>query len=51
MDDDRKPRGPRVLKVQDPVHDAQLLRDVAIINTQTIQALGALPPGGLPILP
>lgn len=51
MDDDRKLRGPRVLKVQDPFHDAQLLRDVAIINTQTIEALGALPPGGLPILP
>lgn len=51
MDDDRKLRGPRVLKVQDPFHDAQLLRDVAIINTQTTEALGALPPGGLPILP
>ncbi|WP_251006461.1 hypothetical protein [Stenotrophomonas sp. ISL-67] len=50
MDDDRKLRGARVLKVQDPFHDAQLLRDVAIINTQTIEALGALPPGGLPIL-
>lgn len=51
MDDDRKLRVPRVLKVQDPFHDAQLLRDVAIINTRTIEALGALPPGGLPILP
>ncbi|WP_260844186.1 hypothetical protein [Stenotrophomonas rhizophila] len=50
MDDDRKLRGHRVLKPQDALHDAQLLRDVAIINTQTKEALGALPPGGLPIL-
>lgn len=50
MDDDRKLRGPRVLRVKDPFHDAQLLRDVAIINTQTTEALGPLPSGGLPIL-
>ena len=30
-------------------HTLQLLRDLAIINARTVQALGPLPPGGLPM--
>ncbi len=33
----------------DRAHDLQLLRDVQIINDQTVRALGPLPPGGVPV--
>lgn len=32
-------------------HDAQLLRDLHIINARTVRELGPLPPGGLPVQP
>ncbi len=32
-----------------PSHDLQLLRELAMINARTVQALGPLPPGGLPV--
>ncbi len=31
-------------------HNLQLLRDLAIINARTVQELGPLPPGGLPVI-
>lgn len=34
---------------RDPHHDAQLLRDLQIINARTVAELGPLPPGGLPV--
>lgn len=45
------PYQPRALRVPDRLHDLQLLRDLEIINTRTIRALGPLPPGGLLVLP
>lgn len=36
---------------RDPHHDAQLLRDLRIINARTAAELGPLPPGGLPVEP
>lgn len=33
----------------DPFHDLQLLRDLAIINGQTVKKLGPLPEGGIPV--
>ncbi len=33
----------------DRAHDLQLLHNVQIINEQTMHALGAMPPGGLPV--
>jgi hypothetical protein len=51
MDDDGRLRDPKVLKPGDPLHDAQLLRDVAIINSRTVELLGPLPPGGVPVMP
>ncbi|WP_045737720.1 hypothetical protein [Xanthomonas sp. MUS 060] len=45
------PYRPRKFKVRDPLHDAQLLRDMAIINAQQCARLGPLPPGGLPVQP
>ncbi|WP_430523493.1 hypothetical protein, partial [Xanthomonas albilineans] len=42
---------PRKLKVRDPLHDLQLLRDMAIINARVRAELGPLPPGGLPVEP
>ncbi len=36
---------------RDPYHDAQLLRDLQIINARTAAELGPLPPGGLPAEP
>ncbi len=36
---------------RDPHHDAQLLRDLQIINARTAAELGPLPPGGLPVEP
>ena len=35
----------------DPHHDQRLLRDVPIINDQTMRALGPLSPEGLPVIP
>ncbi|MCC8446817.1 hypothetical protein [Xanthomonas translucens] len=43
------PYRPRARTVRDPHHDAQLLRDVAIINAQVRDRLGPLPAGGLPV--
>ncbi|MFN6509630.1 hypothetical protein [Xanthomonas translucens] len=45
------PYRPRARTVRDPHHDAQLLRDVAIINAQVRDRLGPLPAGGLPVHP
>ncbi|CTP89502.1 hypothetical protein XTPLMG728_2251 [Xanthomonas translucens pv. poae] len=45
------PYRPRTRAVRDPHHDAQLLRDVALINADVHARLGALPPGGLPVKP
>ncbi|WP_196297218.1 hypothetical protein [Xanthomonas albilineans] len=45
------PYRPRKLKVRDPLHDLQLLRDMAIINARVRAELGPLPPGGLPVEP
>ncbi|WP_196298235.1 hypothetical protein [Xanthomonas albilineans] len=45
------PYRPRTLKVRDPLHDLQLLRDMAIINARVRAELGPLPPGGLPVEP
>jgi hypothetical protein len=36
---------------RDPHHDAQLLRDLAIVNARTQAELGPLPPGGMPVDP
>ena len=44
MDASEQPR-PR----RDLAHDLQLLRELAIINARTVQALGPLPPAGLPV--
>ncbi|WP_426683655.1 hypothetical protein ABFU84_05520 [Xanthomonas translucens pv. undulosa] len=48
---DRPRTRPRPRTVRDPHHDAQLLRDVAIINAQMRDRLGPLPAGGLPVHP
>ena len=45
------PYRPRTRAARDPHHDAQLLRDVALINAEVYARLGALPSGGLPIQP
>nr|WP_045739294.1 hypothetical protein [Xanthomonas sp. MUS 060] len=45
------PYRPRKLKVRDPLHDLQLLRDMAIINARVRAELGPLPRGGLPVEP
>ncbi|WP_045728710.1 hypothetical protein [Xanthomonas sp. GPE 39] len=45
------PYRPRKFKVRDLLHDAQLLRDMGIINAQLCARLGPLPPGGLPVQP
>ncbi|WP_152640376.1 hypothetical protein [Xanthomonas sp. MUS 060] len=45
------PYRPRKLNVRDPLHDLQLLRDMAIINARVRAELGPLPPGGLPVEP
>ncbi|CTP89474.1 hypothetical protein XTPLMG728_2246 [Xanthomonas translucens pv. poae] len=45
------PYRPRTRAVRDPHHDAQLLRDVAIINAEVRDRLGPLPAGGLPLQP
>lgn len=42
---------PRKLRVRDPLHDLQLLRDLAIINERTQRELGPLPLGGFPAEP
>ncbi|WP_216654588.1 hypothetical protein WCN79_15995 [Xanthomonas axonopodis pv. vasculorum] len=49
--DNDNPYRPRKLKVRDPLHDLQLLRDMAIINARVRAELGPLPPGGLPVEP
>lgn len=45
------PYRPKTSNVRDLGHDAQLLRDLAIINAETVARLGPLPPGGLPVQP
>ncbi|QSQ31523.1 hypothetical protein [Xanthomonas translucens] len=50
-EDSDNPYRPRPRTVRDPHHDAQLLRDVALINADVHARLGALPPGGLPVKP
>ncbi|WP_230598513.1 hypothetical protein [Xanthomonas albilineans] len=50
-DQSDNPYRPRKLKVRDPLHDLQLLRDMAIINARVRAELGPLPPGGLPVEP
>ncbi|WP_196297144.1 hypothetical protein [Xanthomonas albilineans] len=50
-DQSENPYRPRKLKVRDPLHDLQLLRDMAIINARVRAELGPLPPGGLPVEP
>ncbi|WP_200893878.1 hypothetical protein [Xanthomonas sp. GPE 39] len=45
------PYRPRKLNVRDPLHDLQLLRDMAIINARVRAELGPLPSGGLPVEP
>lgn len=45
------PYRPRKLQVRDPLHDLQLLRDLAIINERTQRELGPLPASGLPVEP
>lgn len=42
---------PRKLRVRDPLHDLQLLRDLAIINERIQRELGPLPASGLPVEP
>lgn len=44
-----QPYRAHVTRVHDPHHDAQLLRDLAIINAKTLAELGPLPPRGLPV--
>ena len=36
---------------RDALHDAQLLRDLDIINERTLQELGPLPARGSPVAP
>jgi hypothetical protein len=36
---------------RDPIYDAQLLRDLDIINEQTSRELGPLPAGGSLVMP
>jgi|GEM_PF-334800 hypothetical protein len=45
------PFRPRARTTHDPLHDAQLLRDMDRINADVYARLGALPHGGLPIKP
>ncbi|MCC4597236.1 hypothetical protein NRY95_06180 [Xanthomonas campestris pv. phormiicola] len=45
------PYRPRTRTASDPHHDAQLLRDVALINAEVHARLRSLPPGGLPVQP
>jgi hypothetical protein len=45
------PYRPRARTTHDPLHDAQLLRDMGSINADVYARLGALPHGGLPIKP
>ena len=45
------PYRPKTLEVRDVHHDSQLYRDVDIANAQTVVQFGALPPGGLPVVP
>jgi hypothetical protein len=45
------PFRPRARATHDPLHDAQLLRDMDRINADVYARLGALPHGGLPIKP
>ncbi|WP_254459000.1 hypothetical protein [Xanthomonas sacchari] len=45
------PYRPRARATRDPLHDAQLLRDLGSINAAVYARLGALPRGGLPIEP
>jgi hypothetical protein len=45
------PYRPGARGVRDLGHDAQLLRDLSIINAETVARLGPLPPGGLPVQP
>jgi hypothetical protein len=47
-DSSDNPYRPRARGVRDLGHDAQLLRDLAIINAETVARLGPLPPGGCP---
>ncbi len=42
---------PRKLRVRDPQHDLQLLRDLALINERTQRELRPLPASGLPVVP
>jgi hypothetical protein len=50
-DEAGSPYAPKPLKVRDPLHDKQLLQDLAIINERTQRELGPLPAGGLPAEP
>jgi hypothetical protein len=50
-DSSGNPSLPWTCAVRDPAHDAQLLRELAIINARTVASLGALPVGGLPAMP
>ena len=45
------PYRPRTPAARDPHHEAQLLRDVALINAEVHARLRGLPPGGLPVQP
>jgi len=45
------PYRPRARAMRDPLHDAQLLRDMGSINADVHARLGALPHGGLPVKP
>ncbi len=51
MEGDQKLRSKTNSASRDAPQDAWLLRDLAIINTRTVELLGELPAGGLPILP
>lgn len=52
MNDERdNPYRPEERKIADPGHDAQLLRELRIVNAQTVARLGPLPPDGLPTPP
>jgi len=48
MEDDVNLYRPRTLKQRDLHHDAQLARELDIINTGIWRSLGPLPPGWLP---
>jgi hypothetical protein len=45
------PYRPKARGMRDLGHDAQRLRDLAIINAETVARLGPPPPGGLPVQP